>query len=137
MYETSGHPAHPRIAYVEGPKNWVGFVAHGPPSAARILEDTGPRVVCEIPKFPRPRVLLLADTWEPGWRAYADGVRLRVLPANCMFRAVAVPPNTRRVVFHYEPLPVRIGLLLSAVTVAAIVAVAGLVMLRARVSRAQ
>ena len=67
------------------------------------------------------RLLLLADTYEPWWRADGEGARLRVLPADCMFRIVAVPPGARRVVFRYEPVPFKLGLLVAALA-------AGLVM---------
>jgi uncharacterized membrane protein YfhO len=62
-----------------------------------------------------PRILVVADTFEPGWKAFAEGKRLRVLPANCAFRAVAVPPGASRVDFRYDPLPVKLGVRLFGV----------------------
>jgi hypothetical protein len=116
LYETSGHPADARTVYVEGKPDWIGFVAPpgAGPAAARVVEDAGARLVCDVPGS-GVRVLVLADTWEPGWRAEADGLRLRVLPANCMFRAVAVPPGAGRVTFNYEPLPFKLGVWIAAI----------------------
>ena len=121
LYEASADPAGGRLAFVEGPADWIGFTSHSRPQGAKVVEDSGSRVVCDVPGG-GVRVLVLADTFEPGWRAYAqisgkDGStgerRLRVLPADCMFRAVAVPPETHRVVFRYEPVLLKLGLLLS------------------------
>ena len=78
------------------------------------------------------RLLLLADTWERWWRAdvgpepgrRVGGARLRVLPADCMFRIVAVPPGAARVTFRYEPLPVKLGVLLCGLTAGLLAAAA-------------
>ena len=40
-------------------------------------------------------------------------MRLRVLPANCMFRVVAVPPGAPLVTFRYDPMPLKAGFLAS------------------------
>jgi hypothetical protein len=108
IFETSGAPAGD-VAWVEGPADWPGFGARCRPQPARIITDTGNTVVIAVPGE-GTRVLVLADTWEPGWRAYAPECRLAILPADCMFRAVAVPPGVRRIVFRYEPLPFKLGI---------------------------
>ena len=120
LYEASGNPAGGRTAFVEGPEDWIGFTVWSRSGPARVVSDSGREVVCEVPGG-GVRILVLADTFEPGWRAYGsvpgrEGApvekRLRVLPADCMFRAVAVPPDSHRVIFRYEPLPLKLGLLL-------------------------
>jgi len=120
LYEASGNPAGNRPVFVEGPADWIGFTAVSRTTRARVVSDTGTEVGCMVPGD-GVRVLVLADTFEPGWRAYGllptrAGVstekRLRVLPADCMFRAVAVPPQVSRVVFRYEPVPLKLGILL-------------------------
>ena len=58
-------------------------------------------------------VLVLSDTFYPGWRVYTDGREQPVLRANHVFRAVAVPPGTRRVVFRYQPSSFIWGLSIS------------------------
>jgi hypothetical protein len=115
LYEASGAPAGDTV-WVEGPADWEGFRRDiRASSQARVTEDAGTRLVCDVPGD-GTRVLLLADTWEPGWRAYSSGRRLAVLPADCMFRAVAVPSGSRRVVFNYEPIPFKLGLLIGGLT---------------------
>jgi len=110
LYEASGDPAGGRTVFVEAPRDWEGFSVRGRPAAARVTSDSGWRLACEVPGDGL-RLLVLADTWEPGWRAYAGERRLSVKPADCMFRAVAVPPGAREVCFFYEPLPFKLGVL--------------------------
>jgi hypothetical protein len=111
LTNTSVDPAGD-TAFVEGPGDWIGFHVTGTPGRAAIVADRGSVVDVEVPGS-GPRVLLLADTFEPGWRADAGRFRLRVLPANCMFRIVAVPPTGRTVRFTYDPMPLKVGLLAS------------------------
>ena len=46
-------------------------------------------------------LLVLSDTYYPGWQAYVDGEEQKILRANHVFRALAVPPTAQRVVFRY------------------------------------
>ena len=119
LYEASGAPDGDQV-WVEAPKDWDGFRARGRPVRASIAADAGNWLACDV-EGDGIRVLVLADTWEPGWRAYASDRRLAVLPADCMFRAVAVPPGVQRVVYRYEPIPFKLGLLAGCVSAGALV----------------
>jgi hypothetical protein len=63
-----------------------------------------------------PGFLFLADQYAPGWVAEVNGRPAEILAANHAFRLVAVPEGRSRVAFHYRPLGVRIGALVSAAT---------------------
>ena len=63
-------------------------------------------------------ILVLSDTYYPGWRAFVDGVERPILRANHVFRAVVVPTGAREVVFSYEPDSFRYGLLVSVAAAA-------------------
>jgi uncharacterized membrane protein YfhO len=58
-------------------------------------------------------VLVLADSYYPGWRAYVDGSEIDILRANYFFRAVRVPPGNHFIEFKYEPRSFELGLLIS------------------------
>lgn len=62
-----------------------------------------------------PAVLVLSDSFDPGWEARLDdNLALEVLRANGLVRAVIVPEGLHHVVFRYKPVRVYVGAALSA-----------------------
>jgi len=51
----------------------------------------------------RAGVLVLADTWYPGWAASLDGEPVDIMRADVAFRGIEVPAGEHTVVFSYEP----------------------------------
>jgi hypothetical protein len=47
--------------------------------------------------------LIVAEAYQDGWRATVDGGAAPVVPANVLFRAVAVPAGPHRVELRYRP----------------------------------
>ena len=66
-----------------------------------------------------PGVVVLADTWFPGWEATLDGEPTEILRADHAFRAVAVSAGRHQIVFRYRPLSLRVGFLVSALALLA------------------
>jgi hypothetical protein len=71
-------------------------------------------------------VLVLTDTFYPGWSVTVDGKPSKVLAANYAFRGVFVPAGRHFIEFSYRPLTfsaglvcLQIGLLLSALAMIA------------------
>jgi Bacterial membrane protein YfhO len=60
-------------------------------------------------------VLVLSQTFYPGWKAFVDGKRTPVFPADYALTGIAVGAGSHDVVFTFDPLSFKIGLLLSAV----------------------
>ncbi len=60
-----------------------------------------------------PGILVLTDTWYPGWVAFVDGKKTRMLRANYTFRAIAVPAGVHTIIFSYDPPSVRVGIAVS------------------------
>ncbi len=65
-------------------------------------------------------VVVLTDAWYPGWIAELDGAPARVLRANALFRAVAVPAGEHVVEFRYEPRGFRSGVGLALAFIVAL-----------------
>jgi Bacterial membrane protein YfhO len=60
-----------------------------------------------------PGYVMLNDTWYPGWVATVDGQETPVLQADYLFRAVAVPAGSHRIVYTYHSAAVRNGIIAS------------------------
>jgi hypothetical protein len=90
---------------------------------ARVVEDSGERLVVELPPQAAGR-LVLADTWYPGWTATAGGRELPVLRYRGALRAVELPSGSSRVVFEYRPRWLVPALLVTALSVLITVALA-------------
>jgi hypothetical protein len=82
-------------------------------STARLVTDRSTEVVVDA-TAPHGGLLLLADTFYPGWQATVDGQPVEILRANVAQRAVALPPGTHRVVFVFRAPGLQMGLLLTA-----------------------
>jgi len=70
-----------------------------------------------------PALLVLTDTWYPGWRASVDGQPATLWRADHAFRAVTVPAGRHEVELRFAPRSVLAGALVSALSAALVVAV--------------
>ena len=77
-------------------------------------------------------ILVLVDSYYPGWKAYVDGREARILKANHFFRAVVLAEGEHVVEFRYEPLSFKIGLAVSLTTLCVVVLISVFVYLRRR-----
>ena len=60
-----------------------------------------------------PGILVLTDTFYPGWSAFVDGERVPVQRVNYLFRGVPLAAGTHRVTFRFVPTSVLVGAGLS------------------------
>jgi hypothetical protein len=67
-----------------------------------------------------PALLVLSANHYPGWRAYVDGQSADTMRVNYNLRGVAVPAGAHLVTFVYWPKSVLIGLVISLLTLAAL-----------------
>ena len=74
----------------------------------------------------RPALLLLSDTYMPGWRCRVDGQSVTIRRANYLFRAIELLPGNHVVEFRYRTAGVVAGAIVSAVSIAAMVMVVAL-----------
>jgi hypothetical protein len=98
-----------------------------PAEAATITHYDSQRVEIDV-AMARPGLLILADTYDAGWRLVVDGVAAPIYRVNRMMRAAALGTGRHHLIFRYAPRSFRIGVALNAVTIAALAAT-GLVVL--------
>jgi hypothetical protein len=79
-----------------------------------------------------PGVLVLADSFYPGWHVYVDGKEQRLLRANYFFRAVRIGQGEHIVEFKYEPYWFKIGKLVSIATLTTVVMISMFLVLKPR-----
>lgn len=65
----------------------------------------------------RPGLLILTDTYYPGWKVVVDGKQQEILAADYLFRAVYLDAGTHYVEYKYEPLSFVMGLVISMATI--------------------
>lgn len=58
-------------------------------------------------------LLVVSDTYYPGWKVFVDGIQQPILKVNYSFRAVKVPSGKHNVRFVYEPDSVNLGIKIS------------------------
>jgi len=63
-----------------------------------------------------PGVLVLADSYYPGWKVFIDGQPGKILQANHFFRGVELTAGDHIVEFKYEPASFKIGSMISLST---------------------
>ena len=93
---------------------------HQPIGSVNWLLDEPERVRLKV-QVNRPALLLLSDTYMPGWRCRVDGQPVTILRANYLFRAIELLPGGHVVEFRYRTAGVVAGAIVSAVSIAAMV----------------
>jgi hypothetical protein len=88
------------VWHLTGPRVTRAHLESGLP--ARIVEDTGERVIVDLPTGASGR-LVLADSYYPGWIAEVDGHPTSIERYDGYIRAVHIPTGARVVVFTYQP----------------------------------
>ena len=63
-----------------------------------------------------PGLVVLTDTFYPGWEAEVDGAAAPVVRANYFARGVFVAAGAHQMVFRYRPLSHRVGMVISGLT---------------------
>jgi hypothetical protein len=81
------------------------------PTAARIISQRFERQRVELEvEATEPSLVVIAQSYFPCWRAYADNRPVPLLRANYAFQAVQVPAGTPRLRLVYEDRAFQFGL---------------------------
>ncbi len=78
-----------------------------------VITDYKPSVVEIEAKLASNGLLVLLDSWYPGWQVYVDGRQEPIMRANYFAQAVYLEAGSHTVQFIYRPLSFRGGLILS------------------------
>jgi hypothetical protein len=87
------------------------------------IESYEPEQVTLTANLTAPGFLLLNDAFYPGWEATVGERPVPIYQANFLFRAVRLDAGVSKVRFTYRPWSFRLGVILCALTMAAIVIV--------------
>jgi hypothetical protein len=80
-----------------------------------------------------PRLLVLSDTFYPGWRANIDGTPAEIWQTNVALRGVVVPPGSHTITMQFRPPVFYLGLSISLLTLLIVLLWAGyLLIIRSR-----
>ena len=82
---------------------------------ARITLFSPNEVVVEVDTA-APGILVLTDTYYPGWRAEVAGEEVEILRANYLFRGIQLPAGNHQVTFRYAPASLSAGAAVSVVS---------------------
>jgi hypothetical protein len=105
-----------REAVVEGTPPPVAVAPERSRDRVEITSYEPTRVVVRVDAG-APGLLVLGDSYDPDWVATRNGEAVRVLPANGLFRGVAVPSGRSELAFRYRPREFHWGAAISGLTV--------------------
>ncbi|NMB54230.1 MAG: YfhO family protein [Leptolinea sp.] len=91
-----------------------------PDARVSFTKNTPNEIILDV-KTKSPGILLLNDSYYPGWSATVDKKPVEIIRANVAFRAVWIPEGEHRVVFSYSPPLLGISLLIGLLGVAALI----------------
>jgi hypothetical protein len=122
MLETGYDPAQEAVV----PEAIAGFTlaATGAPAADCTVtrpraERIGVRVALE-----REALLVVRESYDPGWRALVDGEERTIVRADYLFMGIPLHPGERDVLLLFQPRSIWVGRGLTAATVLALLAIA-------------
>jgi hypothetical protein len=113
------------VAYVESPPRLPNSCR----GQAEIASEIPTRVTVSV-RMETPGLVVLADLWDKGWKAYVNGQPVQILRVNHAVRGVVVPAGTNTLEFRYEPASFMLGLCLSGVAAVILLGWSGIISFR-------
>ena len=65
-------------------------------------------------------ILVVSETYFPGWQAYLNGERVDIFPVDGMLRGISIPAGVHLVRFTYHPTSFILGVVLAGITILAL-----------------
>jgi hypothetical protein len=94
----------------------TGEPEHDKDVDSAVITSYEPERVVVQAEAARPSILVLTDSYFPGWNAEIDGEPTDIHRVNYLLRGVRVPAGTHQIVFRYQPSSFRWGLVLTLAT---------------------
>ena len=88
--------------------NDVGEPLSKLPQKVEIIYEKNNRLQLLV-KSKEDSLLVLSDTYYPGWKAFVDGTPQKIYQADYAFRVVPLNPGTHRLEFVYDPMSFKLG----------------------------
>lgn len=109
---------------IEGvtPSQLVNTSANFSAEPAAITKDSPDNLSIEVDNQ-SAGILILTDVFYPGWKALVDGKEVPIYRANYLFRGVLLPAGKHTIEFSYFPSSFIIGLTLSIIASALMLAI--------------
>jgi len=104
-------------------------------SVATIREYSTNEIVIDAVIQQTTSMVILSDTYYPGWQAIVDGTPAKIYRVDCDMRGVVVSPGTHTIVMSYQPLSFKIGLGISLTSLAGLIVVGVVLAVRLRRER--
>lgn len=101
-----------------------GSVAERRDRSVRVVEDSAQRLVLDV-STGESALLVVGDSFFPGWHARVDGSPSPILLANGLVRGVVVPGGRHVVSLGYHPRSFHVGLVVSGIGMLGAVLLAG------------
>jgi hypothetical protein len=95
-------------------------------SATGSFRWNGPQAAEIRVASPRPAIVMIRNTYAPGWSATVDGTPVHLQPVDYLDQGVPIPPGGHTIELTYDDPAVGQGLIGSGVAIALLLAVAAL-----------
>lgn len=116
LFSADTNPA--QTAFTEASVSGIGRLGNATGSA--VITSYKPGSISLTVRSGAQALLVLSDTWYPGWKADVDGVEVPVYRTNYAFRGVVVPEGMHTVRFWYDPDSFRYGSIISLLSLAGV-----------------
>jgi hypothetical protein len=100
-----------------------------------VIEKYSSREIIIRAKLTSPGILLLNDSYSPGWRAYVDGDESKIYRANYLMRAVCLESGSHTIRFLYQPSSFTIGAIISIAILIILISLLLIISLRSYYTR--
>jgi uncharacterized membrane protein YfhO len=84
----------------------------GGADSVQLKEDHGSRVSLSV-SLSCPAMIVVSDTYFPGWRAYVDRTPAQIYSVNAAMRGIIAPAGVHSVTMRYRPISVYVGAALT------------------------